>query len=54
MLKLFSLIKSFLRGGPEGRPKGPMVGQGEPMVTRGGPKMLVWDCAVGTVLFLDI
>ena len=32
MLKLFSLIKRFLRGGPWGRPGGPMVGQGGPKI----------------------
>ena len=41
MLKLFSLIKRFLRGEPEKRPKGgPMVGQGVPMVTREGFKIM--------------
>ena len=28
MLKFFSLIIRFLRGGPEGPPGGPMVGHG--------------------------
>ena len=34
MLKLFSLTKRFLRGGPEGCPGGPIVGQG------GGPNLV--------------
>ena len=48
MLKLFYLIKRFSRGGPEGRPGGPMVGQGGhghqggAMVTKGGPKKMFY------------